>query len=323
VTSAFQSAYPLVHDHEPGPPLVRPTPVSGHDLGVTASDEHAGHIGTRMAESWLSTLDVNAAFDRVWVEAAVEWLLSSAAPGRVIDVGCGAGGAACAFAARLPPGSRVFAVDRDPRLLAMARRRASAQGLGDRIRWSAGQVGALPVPDRSVEMVWASGVVHHVADQQAAVAELAALCRPGGRVALVEGGLPLRCLPHEIGLGRPGLEARLDEARARWFVDMRAELPGHPMPYGWPEALAWAGPDGVQVRSFLAEMTPPFDGVGRAIVEQHLASALNELGHRLDAGDRDTIARLLDPEDPAHVGRRNDLAVTAARTVLVATVGSA
>lgn len=289
----------------------------GHDR-VMASDAQADDIGTRMAESWLSTLQVNAAFDRGWLEAAVEWLLSPATPGRVVDVGCGAGGAACAFAARLPRGSHVLAFDRDPRLLEIARNGAAAQGLGDRIGWSTGQIGALPAPPATADLVWASGAVHHVADQQAAVAGLAALCRPGGRVALVEGGLPLRCLPHEIGLGRPGLEARLDEARARWFVDMRAELPGRPMPYGWPEALARAGLEGVQVRSFLAELAPPLGAVGRAMVEQHLTAARSELGHRLDAGDRDTIARLLDPDDPAYVGRRDDLAVTAVRTVNVA-----
>jgi ubiquinone/menaquinone biosynthesis C-methylase UbiE len=282
-------------------------------------DGYRGNIGARMAESWLDTLDVNAEFDRGWVEAAIEWLVGSAAPGRVVDVGCGAGGAACAFAGRLGGGARVVGFDRDPRLLAQARGRAEAQGVVDRVRWAVGQVGALPVPDGSVELVWASGVIHHLADQQVAVSELAALCRSGGRVALVEGGLPLRCLPHEIGLGRPGLEARLDEARARWFVDMRAELPGQPMPYGWPEALARAGLQEVQTRSFLAEITPPLGAVGQAIVEQHLATALNELGHRLDAEDRDALARLLDPEDPAHVGRRDDLVVTAVRTVHVGT----
>jgi ubiquinone/menaquinone biosynthesis C-methylase UbiE len=272
-----------------------------------------------MAESWLDTLDINAEFDRGWVEAAVGWLVAPGTPGRVIDVGCGAGGAACAFAARLVPGARVVGFDRDPRLLAIAGRRAAAQGVEDRVEWSLGQVGGLPVRDGSVDLVWASGVVHHVADQQAAVGELAGLGRPGGRVALVEGGLPLRCLPHEIGLGRPGMEARLDEARARWFVDMRAELPGEPMPYGWPEALRRAGLGEVQARSFLAELTPPLDAVGQAIVEQHLTSAAKELGIRLEAEDRDTLARLLDPGDPMYVGRRDDLTVTAVRTVHVGT----
>jgi SAM-dependent methyltransferase len=280
-----------------------------------ADDQHGGDIGARMAESWLETLEVNAAFDRTWVEAAVDWLVASGSSGTVVDVGCGAGGAACAFAARLAPGAQVVGFDRDPRLLAIARRRAAAQGVGDRVEWSLGQVGTLPVRDGSVDLVWASGVVHHVADQQAAVVELAGLCRPGGRVALVEGGLPLRCLPHEIGLGRAGLEARLDEARARWFVDMRAELPGETMPYGWPEALRRAGLHDVRTRSLLAEVTPPLDAVGQAIVEQHLTSALDELGNRLDAEDRDTLARLLDPEDPMYAGRRDDLVVTAVRTV--------
>jgi ubiquinone/menaquinone biosynthesis C-methylase UbiE len=282
-------------------------------------DAHRGDIGARMAESWLDTLEVNAEFDRGWVEAAVEWLVAQAAPGRVIDVGCGAGGAACAFAGRLDARARVVGFDRDPRLLAQARGRAEAQGVGDRVGWAVGQVGALPVPERSFELVWASGVIHHVADQQAAVSELAALCRNGGRVALVEGGLPLRCLPHEIGLGRPGMEARLDEARARWFVDMRAELPGQQMPYGWPEALARSGLQDVQTRSFLAEIRPPLGAVGQAIVEQHLATALNELGDRLAADDRDALAHLLEPGDPAYVGRRDDLLVTAVRTVHVGT----
>ncbi|HEY8527708.1 MAG TPA: class I SAM-dependent methyltransferase [Acidimicrobiales bacterium] len=284
--------------------------------------DDARSIGDRMAESWLDTLGVNAAFDRPWVEAAVEWLLVAAPARVVVDVGCGAGGAAHAFAARLPAGSRVVAVDRDHRLLELARRRAREQQVDGRIRWTTGQIGALPVPVRSADLVWASGVVHHVGDQQAAVAELAALVTPGGRLALVEGGLPLRCLPHEIGIGRPGLEARLDEARARWFEDMRAELPGTPMPYGWPEALARAGLTGVRARSFLAEATPPLDDVGRRIVEQHLTAARDELGDRLDADDRATLDRLLDADDPAWVGRRTDLVVTAVRTVHVGTVSA-
>jgi SAM-dependent methyltransferase len=277
-------------------------------------------IGDQMAESWVDTLAVNAAFDRDWVEAAVEWLLVAAPADVVLDVGCGAGGAAHAFAARLPDGSRVVAVDRDPRLLDIARRGARDQGVDPRIRWSVGQVGALPLPAGCADLVWASGVVHHLADQQAGVSSLAALARPGGRVALVEGGLPLRCLPHEVGVGRPGLEARLDEARARWFVDMRAELGGTPMPYGWPEALARAGLTGVRTRSFLAESTPPLDAVGRSIAEQHLTSALTELGDRLDPDDREAVTRLLDPADPLYVGTRPDLVVTAVRTVHVGTL---
>ena len=275
----------------------------------------AGAVG----ESWLATLEVNAVFDRPWVDAAVEWLLADSAPEpTVVDVGCGAGGAACAFARR-PEVAGVVAVDRDPRLIEVARRRAEAEGVAARVRWAGGAVGRLPLPAGSVDLVWASGVVHHVADQQAAVGELAALLRPGGTLALVEGGLPLRCLPHDVGVGRPGLEARLDEARARWFEDLRTELAGPPLPYGWPAALAQAGLGDVRTRSYIAESTSPLDPVGRRIARQHLESARDELGDRLDADDRAAVRRLLDPTDPASVDRRDDLTVTAVRTAYAAT----
>jgi SAM-dependent methyltransferase len=309
-------------------------------------------IGDEVRETWLETLAVNAAFDRPWVDAAVAWLVAAEAPALVVDVGSGAGGAAYAFAARLAAGdvgggaaggdarrgaaggdagrsaagrdapgtgavggARVVALDRDPRLVAVARRRAAGEGVARRVAFGTGEIGALPLAPGTADLVWASGVVHHVADQQAAVDELAALVRPGGTVVLVEGGLPLRCLPHEVGVGRPGLEARLDEARARWFVDLRDELGGPPLPYGWPEALARAGLVDVRARSFLAEAAPPLDEIGREVAAQHLGSALGELGDRLSAEDRDTVSRLADPADPAWIGHRRDLVVTAVRTV--------
>jgi SAM-dependent methyltransferase len=278
-------------------------------------------IDQQLAESWLTSLETSARFDAGWVAEAVAWLVegpTGPAPQRVIDVGCGAGGAACAFAGALGPGV-VTGSDRDPRLLAIARRRASDAGLDGHIRWLGARVDALPLDAGSVDLVWASGVVHHLPDQQGAIDTLARLLWPGGRLALVEGGLPLRCLPFDIGLGRVGLESRLDEARSLWFADMRDELRGPALPYGWTEALRRAGLVDVRARSFLAELAPPLDDLGRQMAERHLTSALNELGDRLAADDRDTLTRLLDRDDPAHVGRRDDLMVTAVRTLNVGT----
>jgi len=281
-------------------------------------------IDRQLAEWWLTNLETSARFDAPWVTEAVAWLIDGpggpvgSRPQLVLDVGCGAGGAACAFAEALGP-AVVAGFDRDPRLLAIARRRAADAGLAGHVRWLAAGVDALPVDAGSADLVWASGVVHHLPDQQAAIGTLAALLRRGGRLALVEGGLPLRCLPFDIGLGRVGLEARLDEARSRWFAEMRAELRGPPLPYGWPEGLTRAGLVDVRSRSFLAEVPPPLDDFGRQVAERHLSSALTELGDRLASDDRDTIARLLDPDDPAHIGRRDDLMITAVRTLNVGT----
>jgi SAM-dependent methyltransferase len=277
-------------------------------------------IDHQLAEWWLANLETSARFDAPWVADAVAWLVDASdrpggsRPQRVLDVGCGAGGAACAFAAALGPGV-VSGFDRDPRLLAIAQRQATNAGLAGHIRWLAAGVDALPVEPGSVDLVWASGVVHHLPDQQAAIGALAGLLRPGGRLVLVEGGLPLRCLPFDIGLGRVGLESRLDEARSRWFADMRDELGGPPLPYGWPGALRRAGLVDVRVRSFLAEAPPPLDDLGRQVAERHLRSALTDLEGRLAPDDRETIARLLDPEDVAYIGQRDDLMVTGVRTL--------
>jgi ubiquinone/menaquinone biosynthesis C-methylase UbiE len=283
-------------------------------------------IDQHLAEWWLTNLETSARFDASWVADAVAWLVGGSSrpdgppsPQRVLDVGCGAGGAACAFAAALGPGV-VSGFDRDPRLLAIARRRAADAGLAGHIRWLAARVDALPVEAGSADLVWVSGVVHHLPDQQAAIGALAGLLQPAGRLALVEGGLPLRCLPFDVGLGAVGLESRLDEARSRWFADMRDELQGPALPYGWPEALRRAGLVDVRIRSFLAESPPPLDDFGRQVAERHLRSALTELDDRLGPDDRDTIARLLDPDDAAYIGRRDDLIVTAVRTLNVGAV---
>ncbi len=306
------------------------------------TDADSRSLRDHVREAWLTSLALDAGFDRLWVEAATAWAVAAvgASPELVVDVGCGAGGAAIAFAGQLrgtaahhagdgeategdtlsarAPGV-VVALDPDPRLLAVARRRLTEAGVADRVQLAAAAIGGLPVPPGTADVVWASGVVHHVPDQQAAVDELAGLLRPGGVLALVEGGLPLRLLPHDIGIGRPGLEARLDEARARWFTDLRAELGGPAMPYGWRESLVRAGLVDVHVRSFLAESSPSLDAVGRQVAIMHLESARRELGNRLSADDRATVASLLDPEDPAWIGRRDDLIVTAVRTVQIGT----
>jgi SAM-dependent methyltransferase len=278
-------------------------------------------IDDDLAEGWLVGLETMAAFDRPWVDAAVAWTLASGArlpDGPVVDVGCGTGGAACAFAHQARDRG-VVGLDRDVRLVAQGAVRARTEGVEEVVRWSVGAVGHLPLPAASVALVWAAGVVHHVPDQQGALDEMVGLLGPGGRLVLVEGGLPPRCLPHDIGVGRPGLEARVDAARAGWFADLRDELGGPPLAYGWPAALARAGLIDVRVRSFVAEAGPPLDTSGRRVATMHLARALDDLGDRLDAEDRATLARLLDPSDPAWVGARDDLVVMVAHTVQTGT----
>ncbi|MFF0270041.1 class I SAM-dependent methyltransferase [Kribbella sp. NPDC004536] len=245
----------------------------------------------------------------------------------VADVGCGGGGMAKALAEALP-GATVVAIDADPDVLEQAR-----EHTGGLVRCALASMddGAEPLRraiDAPADLIWASASVHHAADQQAAVAALASLLAPGGRLALAEGGLPARNLPWDLGIGEPGLELRLDLAQDRWFKVMRESLPGSvPMPYGWTDALTRAGLVDVTTRSVLSETPAPLSSSQLERVVAGFRSRIERLtgggGHGhvvvdedwLEPEDLETWEQLLDPEGPYFLGRRTDLAVLAVRSV--------
>jgi ubiquinone/menaquinone biosynthesis C-methylase UbiE len=86
------------------------------------------------------------------------------------------------------PAGRVVAVDLQPRMLAVLRRRAAKAGLADRVEARLANAGALGVGDLAgqVDFVLAFAVVHELPDVAAFFAEAAASLRPGGALLLAE-----------------------------------------------------------------------------------------------------------------------------------------
>jgi hypothetical protein len=114
---------------------------------------------------------------------------------------------------------------------------------------------------------------------------------------------------------------RLDAALDIWFARMRDELPGSTrMPYGWTEALRRAGLVGVTTRSMLMERPAPLADADRDRVIESLAHLVDRMRPTglLDTAEIAVWDRLLDPEDPAWLGNRNDLYVLEVRSVHVA-----
>ena len=91
---------------------------------------------------------------RAGLDAALLAAACDAQPGqRVIEAGCGAGGALLAAAARRT-GARFVGVERDPSALALARENITANDMADRVEAVAGDVGlrfAGPTPGTSCE----------------------------------------------------------------------------------------------------------------------------------------------------------------------------
>ncbi|MFB9909694.1 class I SAM-dependent methyltransferase [Allokutzneria oryzae] len=252
------------------------------------------------------------------LEQAFQWLQGfQATPERVLDIGSGPG-VASSLLAGLHPGAEVVAVDGAPALLERARARAQRLGvpIGTRLAQLPEEIGDLG----SADVVWIGQVLHHLGDQEAALAELAGLLRPGGVLALMEGGLPFRFLPRDIGIGEPGLQSRLDAAVDLSFNEMRAELPDKvAVVEDWPALLDRAGMKHIGTRTFLVDHPAPVDGDKRSYIRSTIENWSKFAAQRLSDEDNATLARLLDPEDEAGVPRRPDVFVLGARTIYLAT----
>ncbi|MCX3059681.1 class I SAM-dependent methyltransferase [Streptomyces beihaiensis] len=290
-----------------------------HHHGNSHGQGH-DHGGTRM--DWaemIPMLERGAEVYAPMYRDAMDWLRASrdggtgGGTGLIVDAGAGPG-AVTGLLAEAFGQARIVAADPEEALLARAAERAGAAGLGDRVSTLRVElpdaVEALP----SADLIWAARSLHHVGDQAAAVAALAGRLAPGGTLALVEGGLPARCLPRDFGMGRPGLQARLDALEEDWFARMRADLPGarHDTE-NWAKLLTGAGLARARSRTFLLDLPAPLDAPAR----EHVV----ELWHKrrevmeLTGEDAAVVDRLLDPDDPESLHRRDDLFLLVAHTV--------
>ncbi|MDN3293883.1 methyltransferase domain-containing protein [Streptomyces ficellus] len=243
------------------------------------------------------------------------------APGvrRILDIGSGPGVISCLLAEAFPY-AEVVAVDSTPELL--ERTRARAASLGGRVTTHHAELpGGIAELGRA-DLIWAADSLHHLGDQRGALAGLAGQLRPGGLLAVVEGGLPTRRLPHSFGIGRPGLEARIDVAHADWFAEMRAGLPGAKADVDdWRTLLADAGLVPSGTRSFLHDVPAPVTDAVRQQVVAAFTRQRDALGDRLAPEDRATLDRLVDPADPQGLHHRPDVFLLTARTVHTARRG--
>jgi ubiquinone/menaquinone biosynthesis C-methylase UbiE len=119
--------------------------------------------------------------------------------GAALEVGCGDGLLARRLAERA---AEVTAIDRDERMIALARERTS----GSRVRYVHADFLAYPVEAASFDFACANTVLHHM-DFAAALEAMARALRPGGRLAVV--GLAENGGPADYLIGAPGVPANL------------------------------------------------------------------------------------------------------------------
>lgn len=132
----------------------------------------------------------------------------------VLDAGCGSGPITRTIAAAIPKG-RAIGIDREPRYIDYARRRANAEGTIN-IEFVEGNLLALPFKDNSFDVVWSKHVLQWMANPAAALAEFVRVTRPGGRIVAANfDGFLLQHFPED-----PEVQANLQ----RWFDAAKAEM---------------------------------------------------------------------------------------------------
>src|SRR5262249_54247437 len=102
--------------------------------------------------------------------------------GRVVEVGCGPGLVACTVAELA---RHVTGIDLTPAMIEQARARQRSRGLTN-LTWLVGDAVPLPFPDAAFSVVVTRYSLHHFLDPKAMLAEMVRVCRPGGRVGVID-----------------------------------------------------------------------------------------------------------------------------------------
>lgn len=182
----------VLHD---GRRYVQATPEGRSMLAQTrALLAETGYLAERLRLTWVSHFNLRKDLDEyvahVLVDAAAQRVAYTEfcriAPGMtVLEVGCGAGTQLFAGGLWAAVGAEGSLVGLDPAvgMLAQARRKATEHGARN-VRFVQGRAESLPFADGRFDAAVAIGVLEFT-DAHRAVAEMARVVRPGGRVAVI------------------------------------------------------------------------------------------------------------------------------------------
>jgi ubiquinone/menaquinone biosynthesis C-methylase UbiE len=127
------------------------------------------------------------AIDNTLIEHALR-LVRARDEGRALDIGTGPGQIVIKLAKRLPRW-KLSGVDRSQGMIAQARTNLTAAaggdaGLSSRVEFEVADGNRLPFPDKSFELVMCNSVLHHLAEPEKLLSEMARLATANGAILL-------------------------------------------------------------------------------------------------------------------------------------------
>lgn len=266
-------------------------------------NEHHDDHQAAMAE----LLDLDAEVLHAYLDEVMGWVASAVdrPPERVLDLGAGTGTATLALARRFPT-ARLIALDISEPMLQRLRAAARQAGLEPLVDTVQADLDAGWPDVADLDLVWAATSLHHVRDPERVLTEIRSALRPGALLAVTEMDATPRYLPDDLGVGRPGLELRLQAA-----VDaLPSGLDTHP---DWGPALERTGFTLVERRRFRVDPPAQEPATGR-FVRSYLRWVRPFLDETLAADDLATVDLLLAEDGPHSLLHRRDLSVRGTHT---------
>jgi SAM-dependent methyltransferase len=275
---------------------------------------HHQHAAEDDQAAMIELLDLDAEVTQPYLSEVMGWVheLAAGLPRRqILDLGSGTGTGALALAQRFP-GADVTAVDISAAMLGRLQDKAREAGLADRITTIQADLDAAWPGTGPADLAWASASMHHLADPDRVLSEIYIALRPGGMLAVAELASFPRFLPDDIGLGRPGLEARCHAARAQAHAEQMPTLGSD-----WGPRLRRAGFTIEAERPFTIDLAPPLPAAAGRYAQVALQRLRSAFADSLDAGDLAVLDTLIDSHGPDSVLQRGDLTVRDERTVWI------
>jgi ubiquinone/menaquinone biosynthesis C-methylase UbiE len=187
----------------------------------------------------------------------------------LVDVGCGRGGPGLWVAAAT--GAEFVGIDLDETALAAAERRAEQASMADRASFRRGSFADTGLPGGSAQAVMSVDALLFAPDKRAAVAELARILTPGGRLVLTSwdyhrqpAGRPPQVADHRPLLEQAGFDVRSYEETEAWREQQ--ERTGHALLAAAAELAAESGGDVAQRQGRIAEMNATLDCIIRRVL---------------------------------------------------------
>ncbi|MBS0365025.1 MAG: methyltransferase domain-containing protein [Proteobacteria bacterium] len=285
--------------------------------GSISQTQPPGLLGDTPARDYVRKLQLFHSFAEPELRRAVAGL--ELTPGaRVLDAGCGSGAALEWFAAAV--GAHGLAVGIDLATAHVAAARAAAPRGCPVLQ---ADLLHMPLAPASFDLVWSVNTVNHLRDPCAGVQRLAALLRPGGRLALGQSSL----LPDMYFAWDARLERVVNEAVRHYYRD-RYGLQERELTAvrGLAGLLRAARLRDVAVRTFTIERLTPL----RAADEAYLLDAIfrgtwgggEKLRPYLCDDDYEELGSLCDPGDRRYALRRADFHFLQTFTLAVAGRGA-